>query len=96
MSTSKVEIHRRRNVWITVICVGLIAPLAGVLLISASLTAQNGSPSAKPAAPYAKMPAIPPIGVCTEKYTDVPDHAWGPMTDPAKGYRIRSLATGST
>jgi hypothetical protein len=57
MSTSKVGIHRRRNVWITVICVGLIAPLAGVFLINASLTAQNGFPSAKPPAPYAKMPA---------------------------------------
>jgi glyoxylase-like metal-dependent hydrolase (beta-lactamase superfamily II) len=94
MSTSKVGIHRRRNVWITVICVWLIAPLAGVFLINASLTAQNGSPSAKPPAPYAKMPAIPPIGVRADKYADVPDDARGPMMDPAKGYRIQELGDG--
>src|SRR5262245_61542046 len=35
---------------------------------------------------YENMPAIPPIGVRTGKYTDVPEFAKGPAVDAAKSY----------
>ncbi len=44
--------------------------------------------------PYAHMPDIPPIGVRTGKYLDIPESAKGPAIDPAKGYRIQELGKG--
>ena len=44
--------------------------------------------------PYPNMPAIPPIGVRTGKYFDVPASAKGPAVDPAKGYRLQDFGNG--
>jgi glyoxylase-like metal-dependent hydrolase (beta-lactamase superfamily II) len=44
--------------------------------------------------PYAHMPEIAAIGVKTDKYFDIPDHAKGPAIDPALGYRVQDLGQG--
>lgn len=44
--------------------------------------------------PYPNMPSIPPIGVRTAKYFDVPESAQGPAVDPAKGYRLQDFGSG--
>ena len=46
------------------------------------------------AEPYPNMPSIPPIGVRTAKYFDVPASAQGPAVDPAKGYRLQDFGSG--
>src|SRR5215471_4937062 len=44
--------------------------------------------------PYPHMPTIPPIGVRTAKYFDIPDSAQGPAVDPEKGYRLQDFGGG--
>src|SRR5437870_2179446 len=44
--------------------------------------------------PYPNMPSIPPIGVRTPKYFDVPASGQGPAVDPAKGYRLQDFGSG--
>src|SRR5258707_14061746 len=44
--------------------------------------------------PYPNMPTIPPIGVRTGRYFDIPASAQGPAVDPAKGYRLQNLGSG--
>ena len=44
--------------------------------------------------PYPNMPTIPPIGVRTAKYFDIPTSAQGPAVDPAKGYRLQDFGNG--
>lgn len=44
--------------------------------------------------PYPNMPTIPPIGVRTGKYFDIPASAQGPAIDPAKGYRLQHFGSG--
>ena len=44
--------------------------------------------------PYAKMPAIAPIGERIEKYLPVNESAKGPAIDPARGYRVQELGKG--
>jgi glyoxylase-like metal-dependent hydrolase (beta-lactamase superfamily II) len=44
--------------------------------------------------PYPDMPDIAPIGVRVSKYMDVPQSAFGPAIEPAKGYRIQELGKG--
>jgi len=46
------------------------------------------------AKPYPHMPTIPPIGVRTGKYLDIPASAQGPTVDPAKGYRLQNFGNG--
>jgi glyoxylase-like metal-dependent hydrolase (beta-lactamase superfamily II) len=75
-------------------CVSLMAIVAGVFWIGASLAAQNGARPGTPGLPYANMPALAPVGVRVDKYFDVPDSAKGPSVDPAKGYRIQRLGDG--
>jgi hypothetical protein len=44
--------------------------------------------------PYPNMPSIPPIGVRTAKYFDIPALAQGPAVDPVKGYRLQDFGSG--
>src|SRR5215203_2671738 len=44
--------------------------------------------------PYAKMPAIAPIGERIEKYLPVNESAKGPAIDPAQGFRVQELGKG--
>jgi glyoxylase-like metal-dependent hydrolase (beta-lactamase superfamily II) len=44
--------------------------------------------------PYPNMPSIPPIGVRTAKYFDIPASAQGPAVDPVKGYRLQDFGSG--
>lgn len=44
--------------------------------------------------PYPHMPTIPPIGVRTAKYFDIPASAQGPAVDPDKGYRLQEFGSG--
>jgi len=44
--------------------------------------------------PYPNMPLIPPIGVRTGKYFDIPESVQGPAVDPAKGYRLQKFGGG--
>src|SRR5713101_552368 len=58
---------------------------------SASAGGEEGVAAAEP---YPNMPSIPPIGVRTGKYFDVPASAQGPAVDPAKGYRLEDFGGG--
>lgn len=64
---------------------------------SATVSAQSVSPrndQGLAQEPYPNMPAIPPIGVRTGKYNDVPASAKGPAVDATKGYRLQELGKG--
>lgn len=54
----------------------------------------GGEESVAAAELYPNMPSIPPIGVRTGKYFDVPASAQGPAVDPAKGYRLQDFGGG--
>src|SRR5258707_3346020 len=54
----------------------------------------GGEEGVAAAEPYPNMPWIPPIGVRTGKYFDVPASAQGPAVDPAKGYRLQDFGGG--
>jgi hypothetical protein len=76
------EFIRHRNGLALSIALAVASSICG---ITAEAAAQTYTPA------YENMPAIPPIGVRTGKYMDVPDSAKGPAVDPAKGYRIQNL-----
>jgi glyoxylase-like metal-dependent hydrolase (beta-lactamase superfamily II) len=66
-------------------------------LLAPGTSALADSHEDKPGAagePYSDMPGIPPIGVRTGKYLNVPESAKGPAIDPAKGYRLQDLGKG--
>jgi glyoxylase-like metal-dependent hydrolase (beta-lactamase superfamily II) len=75
-------------------CVSVMAIIAGVLWIGASLVAQNGPRPGTPGVPYPNMPALAPVGVRVDRYFAVPESAKGPSVDPAKGYRTQPLGEG--
>lgn len=54
----------------------------------------DGAEGVAAAEPYPNMPSIPPIGVRTGKYFDIPASAQGPAVDPAKGYRLQDFGNG--
>jgi glyoxylase-like metal-dependent hydrolase (beta-lactamase superfamily II) len=54
----------------------------------------SGALAAASGPSYSNMPSIPPIGVRTAKYFDVPASAQGPAVDPAKGYRLQDFGNG--
>ena len=78
---------------LTVAAASLVA-VTGVFWTGAALAARNGTRAGTPGVPYAKMPAIAPIGVRVDKYLDVPDSAKGPSVDQVKGYRTQKLGDG--
>jgi glyoxylase-like metal-dependent hydrolase (beta-lactamase superfamily II) len=84
---------RARALLLTVAAASLVA-VTGVFWTGGALGAGTGTRAGKPGVPYAKMPAIAPIGVRVDKYLDVPDSAKGPAVDPVKGYRIQNLGDG--
>jgi glyoxylase-like metal-dependent hydrolase (beta-lactamase superfamily II) len=71
--------------------------MAGMAALATSAYAQSVAPRNEQGAakdPYPNMPAIPPIGVRTGKYLDVPPASRGEPVDPAKGYRLQKLGSG--
>ena len=65
-----------------------------LLTIAALLALTAAPPNYGADIPYPNMPGIPPIGVRTAKYFDVPDSAQAPAVDPQKGYRLQDLGDG--
>src|SRR5918993_5520829 len=85
---------RRSNVWIAIGSVGVIAALAGVMLIGASMAAQHRREDSVPAAASGEASTIAPIGVRVDRYAAVPGHARGPAVDPTRGYFVQRLGDG--
>jgi len=85
--------HERVSLLLSVAVASVVA-VAGVFWTGAALAARNGTRAGTPGVPYAKMPAIAPIGVRVDKYLDVPDSAKGPSVDQVKGYRTQKLGDG--
>jgi glyoxylase-like metal-dependent hydrolase (beta-lactamase superfamily II) len=56
--------------------------------------ASNEGGSEAAAESYPNAPSIPPIGVKTTKYFDIPASARGAAVDPAKGYRLQDFGSG--
>src|SRR4051812_46580726 len=56
--------------------------------------ASNEGGSEAAAESYPNAPSIPPIGVKTTKYFDIPASARGPAVDPGKGYRLQDFGSG--
>jgi glyoxylase-like metal-dependent hydrolase (beta-lactamase superfamily II) len=94
MSVWNRETHHRLQMRTTLARLSVMAIVAGVSWIGASLAAQNGARPGTPGSPYANMPALAPIGVRVDSYFDVPDSAKGPAIDPARGYRTQKLGEG--
>ena len=82
--------------------ISIVSPALTALIVSACMFAfptwaqSTGASSEQGIAgePYPNMPAIPPIGVRTAKYFDIPASAQGPAVDPAKGYRLQDFGSG--
>src|SRR5258708_6790988 len=75
----------------------LIELLVSACMLAFPMYAQSTSPNAEEGVagePYPNMPTIPPIGVRTGRYFDIPASAQGPAVDPAKGYRLQNLGSG--
>jgi len=75
----------------------LTAFVVGSCMFASMAFAQSSASSVDDAItrePYPQMPSIPPIGVRTAKYFDVPASAQGPAVDPAKGYRLQGFGSG--
>lgn len=75
----------------------LIELLVGACMLAFPMNAQSISATAEGGVagePYPNMPTIPPIGVRTGKYFDIPASAQGPAVDPAKGYRLQTFGSG--
>jgi hypothetical protein len=71
--------------------------VAGTCTFTADTRAQSVAPIGEQGTagePYPNMPAIPPIGVRTGKYLDIPASSQGPAIDPAKGYRLQDFGSG--
>ncbi len=93
MKPSKPAMGAPLSVFLSVATATLVA-IAGVFWTGATPAARSGTRAGTPGVPYAKMPAIAPIGVRVDKYFDVPDSAKGPSVDPVKGYRTQKLGDG--
>src|SRR5205814_10600802 len=75
----------------------LLELLVGACMLTFPMKAQSISATAEGGVagePYPNMPTIPPIGVRTGRYFDIPASAQGPAVDPAKGYRLQSFGSG--
>jgi len=73
--------------------------LVGLSILATAAHAQSSGANGKQSGtasvePYPNMPSIPPIGVKTGKYFDVPVTEQGPAIDPAKGYRLQDFGGG--
>jgi glyoxylase-like metal-dependent hydrolase (beta-lactamase superfamily II) len=75
----------------------LTALILNVCMFASAADAQSGVASSQVGVaavePYPNMPTIPPIGVRTAKYFDIPASAQGPAVDPAKGYRLQDFGS---
>ena len=71
------------------LAVGVTA--ASAMLATMSAYAQE-APRGTAGEPYVNLSEIPPIGVRNGKYLGIPPSAKGRPVDPAKGYRIETLA----
>jgi hypothetical protein len=79
------------RIWLAMLLV------AGTCTFTADTRAQSVAPIGEQGTagePYPNMPAIPPIGVRTGKYLDIPASSQGPAIDPAKGYRLQDFGSG--
>jgi glyoxylase-like metal-dependent hydrolase (beta-lactamase superfamily II) len=79
------------RIWLAMLLV------AGACTFTADTRAQSVAPISEQGTagePYPNMPAIPPIGVRTGKYLDIPASSQGPAIDPAKGYRLQDFGSG--
>ena len=75
----------------------LVLIVASICVFPAITGAQSDPPKSDEGIagePYPNMPSIPPIGVRTGKYFDVPASSQGPAVDPAKGYRLQDFGSG--
>ena len=66
----------------------LIELLVGTCMLAFPIYGQSISANGEEGVagePYPNMPTIPPIGMRTGKYFDIPASAQGPAIDPAKG-----------
>jgi glyoxylase-like metal-dependent hydrolase (beta-lactamase superfamily II) len=71
--------------------------IASISVFPAITRAQSDAPrndEGTAGEPYPNMPSIPPIGVRTGKYFDIPASAQGPAVDSAKGYRLQDFGGG--
>src|SRR6266478_2248595 len=71
--------------------------IASISVFPAITRAQSDTPKndeGTAGEPYPNMPSIPPIGVRTGKYFDIPASAQGLAVDPAKGYRLQDFGGG--
>ena len=71
----------------------LVAAVA-VVSLGAALAARSLAPAGTPGVPYAKMPALAPIGVRVDRYLDVPDAAEGPGGRSGQGLPDREARGG--
>lgn len=72
----------------------LIELLVSTCMPAFPMYAQSISSKAVAGEAYPNMPTIPPIGVRTSKYFDIPASAQGPTVDRAKGYRLQDFGNG--
>src|SRR5450755_2317727 len=75
----------------------VLALIASISVFPAITRAQSDTPrndEGTAGEPYPNIPSIPPIGVRTGKYFDIPASAQGPAVDPAKGYRLQDFGGG--
>jgi glyoxylase-like metal-dependent hydrolase (beta-lactamase superfamily II) len=75
----------------------LVLIVASICVFPAITRAQSDPPKSDEGIagePYPNMPSIPPIGVRTGKYFDIPASSQGPAVDPAKGYRLQDFGSG--
>jgi glyoxylase-like metal-dependent hydrolase (beta-lactamase superfamily II) len=82
---------------IRIACYVLALIIASISVFPAITRAQSDTPrndEGTAGEPYPNMPSIPPIGVRTGKYFDIPASAQGPAVDPAKGYRLQDFGGG--
>jgi hypothetical protein len=82
---------------ISVVSLALTVLIVSTCMFASSPRAQSTGASSEQGVagePYPNMPTIPPIGVRTAKYFDIPASAQGPAVDPTKGYRLQDFGSG--
>ena len=82
---------------ISVVRLALTVLIVSTCMFAPSPRAQSTGASSEQGVagePYPNMPTIPPIGVRTAKYFDIPASAQGPAVDPTKGYRLQDFGSG--
>jgi glyoxylase-like metal-dependent hydrolase (beta-lactamase superfamily II) len=82
---------------ISVVRLALTVLIVSTCMFASSPRAQSTGASSEQGVagePYPNMPTIPPIGVRTAKYFDIPASAQGPAVDPTKGYRLQDFGSG--